>query len=89
MTAKVVLSESVERKIKSLPDPLDRRGIAQAFTEEFGVPYSHRTIESRPYHWQIINGRATAKTREAFTHESQRINANPEYRTGAYAKETA
>jgi hypothetical protein len=89
MAFAIVLPESIERKIKSLPSRLDRPGIAQAFSETFGVSYSSRTIEARPYAWKIINGRATADTRSAFTDEYLRINASPEYRVGGTAKKTA
>jgi hypothetical protein len=81
MNSAVVLPESIQRRIKALPRRLSRRQIAKEFKEEFGVEYSHRTIEARPYAWKIINGQATADTEEAFTDEYLRISASPEYRT--------
>jgi hypothetical protein len=76
------LPEWIERKLETTPPRLDRRGLARAFSDIFGVPYSHRTMEARPYPWRMVNGRATTETRNAVEDEYARFEAAPEYRAG-------
>jgi hypothetical protein len=78
-TATDELRERVERRIRSLPPFLDRRKLAQEFTEVFGTEYSYRTIEARPYVWKRVNGRALAQTRAAFEDEYKRVADSLEY----------
>lgn len=70
----------IERKLETAPHYSDRRGLAQLFSSIFGSPYSHRTIEGRPYAWKIINRRAVTQTRPAVEDEYARFTAAVEYR---------
>jgi hypothetical protein len=81
------LPERIEHKLETAPHFLDKRGLAQLFTELFG-PISYRTIEGRPLVWRIHNGRAVTETRAAVEAEYARFVASPEYRVGG-AKKTA
>jgi hypothetical protein len=76
----------IEAHLKTVSPRSDRRGLAQLFSEIFGVPYSHRTIEGRPYAWKIVNGRATTETRAAVEDEYGRYEAAVEYRTDGRTK---
>jgi hypothetical protein len=90
MTSTAPLPEWIRERIRRESKRKDRAGIARFFEDIFGVHYSRRTIEARPYNWQIINGKATADLEEATTDEWSRINASPKYRVASKTKkETA
>jgi hypothetical protein len=69
----------IEHVLETAPRYSDRRGLADLLTRLFG-PTSHRTLEERPYVWQIHNGRAVTETRPAVEAEYARFIAAPKYR---------
>jgi hypothetical protein len=77
----------VEDKLKAAPVYSDKRGLAELLRNLFG-PISYRTVEDRPYTWQISNGYAVTHTRTAVEDEYARFSAAPKYRSGR-AKKTA
>jgi hypothetical protein len=77
----------IEHVLETAPHYSDRRGLAEIFTRLFS-PVSPRSLESRPYVWQISNGRAVTETRAAVEDEYARFIAAPKYR-GGQAKKTA
>jgi len=87
MNSVLPLPEWIGRVVETAPHFVDKRTLAQLFSQCFG-PISHRTVEDRPLVWQISNGRAVTETRAAFEAEYARFNASPKYRSGR-AKKTA
>jgi hypothetical protein len=81
------LPEWVERRLETAPVYSDKRGLAELFSSLFG-PISYRTVEDRPFTWQISNGYAVTHTRTAVEDEYARFSAAPKYRAGR-AKKTA
>ena len=49
--------------ISDLPARLDRRMAAKVITHHF-FPVSHRTLETWPVRWRLVNGKALADTEE-------------------------
>jgi hypothetical protein len=73
------LPDWVERKLEGAPVHLDKRGLAELFSSLFG-PISPRTVEERPFTWQLNNNRAVTNTRTAVEYEYARFVAAPKYR---------
>jgi hypothetical protein len=85
MTSSISLPDWVEHKLKDAPVHLDKRGLTELFKSLFG-PISYRTVEERPFTWQLHNGYAVTNTRTAVEHEYARFVAAPKYRAGRTKK---
>jgi hypothetical protein len=58
--------------ISDLPARLDRRMAAQIITHNF-FPVSHRTLETWPIRWRLVNGKALADTEEILAFAAQKL----------------
>ena len=58
--------------ISNLPARLDRRTAAKVITCYF-FPVSHRTLETWPIRWRIVNGRALAETEEILAFAAKKL----------------
>lgn len=58
--------------INDLPARLDRRMAAQIITRHF-FPVSHRTLETWPIRWRLVNGRALAETEEVLAFAAKKL----------------
>ena len=58
--------------INNLPARLDRRTAAAVITCHY-FPVSHRTLETWPIRWRIVNGRALAETEEILAFAAKKL----------------
>lgn len=58
--------------VSDLPARLDRRMAAKIITRHF-FPVSHRTLETWPIHWRLVNGKALAETEEILAFAAQKL----------------
>lgn len=65
----------------SLPLRVDRRRGASIVTERF-FPVSHRTLETWPITWRLVNGRATCDTLELVAVAQEKLAAAPSLKGG-------
>ena len=59
-----------------------------SFSSSLFGPISYRTVEERPFTWQISNGYAVTNTRAAVEAEYSRFVAAPKYRAGRTKKDS-
>ena len=72
----ISLPSWVEHKLEAAPVHSDKRSLAELLSSLFG-PISYRTVEDRPFTWQISNGYAVTNTRAAVEAEYARFVAAP------------
>ena len=58
--------------IGNLPARLDRRMAAKVISQLY-FPISHRTLESWPIRWRIVNGRALGETEEILAFAAKKL----------------
>ena len=58
--------------INDLPARLDRRTAAKVITRYF-FPISHRTLETWPVRWRLVNGKALAETAEILAFAERKL----------------
>lgn len=59
--------------LENLPARMDRRTAAAVISRHF-FPISHRTLETWPVRWRVVNGKALAETAEILTFAAQKLN---------------
>ena len=71
-----VLPERLRAELPSLPRVADRRALAPIITRLL-FPVSHRTLETWPLRWRLVNGHAVADVAEALALAYRRFAAAP------------
>lgn len=64
-----------------LPPRMDRR-MAAAVISRFYFPISHRTLETWPIRWRLVNGKALAETEEILAFAASKLAVAPVIRGG-------
>lgn len=67
--------------LDNLPVRMDRR-MAASVISRFYFPVSHRTLETWPVGWRIVNGRALAETDEILAFAARKLAMAPAIRGG-------
>ena len=57
-----------------LPKHVDKRQLAQIHNQYYG-PISHRSLETWPLEWRLVNGRGVTETGAALAEARRRFNA--------------
>ena len=64
-----------------LPTRMDRRMAAAVISRHY-FPISHRTLETWPIGWRVVNGKALAETQEILAFAARKLATAPFIRGG-------
>ena len=74
-------SQSKGVDTSDLPARMDRRMAAAVISRHY-FPISHRTLETWPIGWRIVNGKALAETNEILDFAARKLATAPIIRGG-------